>query len=87
MSGHGTDLGTVAGDIQRQMGAINRKLSTLQGQWKGTAANQYTALHSDWQRQQRNVAESLGRISRALGSAATVYRTTESDVRRTFTPI
>ncbi|MDE9367263.1 WXG100 family type VII secretion target [Luteipulveratus sp. YIM 133132] len=87
ISGHGTDLSTVANDITRQMNAINRKLSTLQGQWKGSAANQYATLHHDWQRQQKAVADSLAKISRALGGAATIYRTTESDVRRAFTPV
>lgn len=86
ISGHGTDLNTVATDITRQMNAINRKLATLQGQWKGTAANQYATLHNDWQRQQKGVADSLTRISKALGGAATIYRTTETDVRRTFMP-
>lgn len=85
ISGHGTDLGDLARDIRDKMALMQRKLNTLQGQWTGSAANQYATLYDDWSRQASNVRDSLDRIGGALGKAADHYRTTEQDVRRTFT--
>lgn len=82
---HGGTIGDVARDIQEKMGLMQRKLQTLQGQWKGSGANQFAILYGDWERQQRNVKDSLRNISLALGQSATDYRTTEQAVTRRFT--
>lgn len=52
---------------------------------EGSGANQFSILYGDWERQQRNVKDSLRNISLALGQSATDYRTTEQAVTRRFT--
>jgi WXG100 family type VII secretion target len=87
ISQHGGSIGSIARDIESKMTLMQRQLQALQGNWQGGASNQYAALHQDWERQQRNVKDSLDRISRALGKTANDYRMTEQSAKASFTPI
>lgn len=87
ISQHGGSVGSIAREIEGKMGLMQRQLQGLQGQWQGSASNQFTALYQDWERQQRNVKDSLDRISRALGKTADDYRMVEQSARTTFTPV
>lgn len=82
---HSGSIGNIARDIENKMGLMQRQLQGLQGQWRGSASNQFGLLYQDWERQQRNVKDSLDRISRALGKTANDYRLTEQAARTTFT--
>ncbi|WP_018158153.1 WXG100 family type VII secretion target [Demetria terragena] len=87
ISNHGGSVGNIAREIETKMGLMQRQLQGLQGQWHGSASNQFAALYQDWERQQRNVKDSLARISRALGKTADDYRLVEQTARSTFTPV
>lgn len=87
ISNHGGSVGNIAREIEGKMGQMQRQLQSLQSQWQGSASNQYASLYNDWERQQRNVKDSLDRIAKALGKAADGYRQVEHTNRTTFTPV
>lgn len=86
ISGHGTDVGNLANEIRDKLGLMERRLQGLQGQWSGTASNQFAILYRDWARNANNMRNTLGDIGIALGRSADDYRTTERGVRSRFNP-
>lgn len=84
ISTHGGTVGGIATEIEQKMVLMQRKLAALQGQWKGSASTQFGMLYQDWERQQRNVKDSLQRISTALGQTAADYRQVEAGNRSRF---
>lgn len=83
---HSKDIHAVATEIDTLMMTMSRKLDVLQGSWKGKAAGQYAALHSDWERAQGQVRNTLTDIGVAVGSAGSAYAQVEGDIASAFTP-
>ncbi|GAA3318598.1 WXG100 family type VII secretion target [Arthrobacter ramosus] len=70
----------ISADVQ----AMKRGLDELQATWKGSAANNFQVLVSEWTLTQSKVEASLASINLALSSAAASYLQTEQGNTRRF---
>lgn len=70
----------ISADVQ----AMKRGLDELQATWKGSAANNFQALVSEWTLTQNKVEASLASINLALSSAAASYLQTEQGNTQRF---
>lgn len=70
----------VSADVQ----AMRRGLDELQSSWRGSAANNFQALITEWSLTQARVEASLASINLALGSAAANYAQTELNNAQRF---
>ncbi|WP_284752385.1 WXG100 family type VII secretion target [Arthrobacter sp. efr-133-R2A-120] len=70
----------ISADVQ----AMKRGLDELQATWKGSAANNFQALVSEWTVTQNKVEASLASINLALSSAAASYLQTEQGNTQRF---
>ncbi|MBB6404408.1 WXG100 family type VII secretion target [Arthrobacter sp. AZCC_0090] len=71
----------ISADVQ----AMKRGLDELQATWKGSAANNFQALVSEWTLTQNKVEASLASINLALSSAASTYLQAEQGNTQRFT--
>ncbi|UVJ40402.1 WXG100 family type VII secretion target [Arthrobacter sp. CJ23] len=71
----------ISADVQ----AMKSGLDELQATWRGSAANNFQSLVSEWTLTQRKVEESLASINLALSSAAASYQQAEQGNTQRFT--
>lgn len=71
----------ISADVQ----AMKSGLDELQATWRGSAANNFQSLVSEWTLTQRKVEESLASINLALSSAASSYQQAEQGNTQRFT--
>lgn len=77
IQGAAGDIGRISAEIEGQVQAMMAKLGSLQDAWRGTAASRFQQVTQDWQATQRQVRESLDRISALLGQAGQQYAEAE----------
>ncbi|MET4589573.1 WXG100 family type VII secretion target [Arthrobacter sp. 754] len=70
----------ISADVQ----TMKRGLDELQATWRGSAANNFQALVTEWTLTQGKVEASLASINMALASAAASYAQTEQGNTQRF---
>jgi WXG100 family type VII secretion target len=70
----------ISADVQ----AMKRGLDELQATWRGSAANNFQALVTEWTLTQGKVEASLASINMALASAASSYAQAEQSNTQRF---
>lgn len=81
---HSGDIAEIGKEIDHLMSVMKGKLATLQASWTGKGANQYAALHQEWNNAQQKVVVALHDIGVTVGSAGSAYAQVETDVVKAF---
>jgi WXG100 family type VII secretion target len=72
-----TDVSGVAGRMAGRLEELKRFLAPLVATWEGQAATEYQARQRQWDTAAASLANVLGRIGVALGTANESYRQVE----------
>lgn len=77
INAHGKDTGALVTDLETALTNLNTKLTTLQGQWKGSASTNFSSLMTTWHTDMTKLKGTLHEISTALHLTSTEYANAE----------
>lgn len=78
------DVQNTIARLQAEVNAMQSGLRSLEGEWRGLAAENFQQLVTDWRATQARVEESLASISEALSLATQQYTEAETSNARMF---
>lgn len=76
--------GKTAATLRSEVASMMRHLHDLSNSWRGSAANSFSGLITDWSATQTKVEQSLDQITQALSHAAQTYSDAEQQAARLF---
>lgn len=77
-------INSSAEQIRSAVNTMYANLTSLEGSWQGSAAQQFNAIMQQWRTAQNTMEESLQSIQQSLGTAANVYADAENQASRLF---
>lgn len=77
-------LGSGAASIESTLNDLSNRVSSLGGEWAGTASGRFQELYGQWQQGAVQLREALAGISQLTSQAAVAYQQSEDAIAASF---
>lgn len=77
IAAHGSDTAALVSELEGSLANLNAKLTSLQGQWKGSAQANFSGLMATWHTDMNKMKSTLSTISSALHVTSSEYAAAE----------